>query len=139
MLDHETDSSTACRSRCVALGAEFRPIGRQGILRRRFGGEYLGTAGRNAKVTRSGLPAGGMPRSDRGGDRSEGLGHPAKRGLPGGGEALQQTPDEFRSRYYANFASTPGQTLFSGGTHLRSHAADLAETFMAAEALGGVR
>lgn len=121
MVAHQADSSTSSTPCCVACGSEL-PAGRNPGNARK----YCNAACRKKAFTgktpgqpSSGLPAGGMPRSDRGGDRSEGLGHPAQRGLPGGGEALEDPAGEMRSWYYANFASTPGQDPISTRRRLR--------------------
>ncbi len=136
MVAQRPDSTTA-DSPAVSRAAREFPNGNEAPSSGVFGGEWAGTAGRTAEVTRSGLPAGGMPRSDRGGDRSEGLGHPAPAGFArrrGGPTA--NTGRSFRT-HPANFASPAGQGLIPGRGMTRDGAADTSGHVALVGARGG--
>ena len=138
MVDHQPDSTTACspavsRAPRAFLAPETRGIP-SGVE-----GERAGTAGRTAEVTRSGLPAGGMPRPDRGGDRSEGLGHPAPAGFARRRGGPTADLAGLSGHTPANFASPAGQPRFPGRTMTRARTAHTRGHASLLGARGGAR
>jgi hypothetical protein len=117
MVAHESLNGTADAPSCVACGTE---LSRQKTGRpRRFCNDAC------RKAARSGQSAGLSPTaphhgtpSDRAEGRREGEGafHTPE---PDGSEALADASGSFRTWYYANFASTPGQDPISARRKLR--------------------
>lgn len=120
MVATESAAPSSELSSCVACGTTLS-VRTTGRPRRYCDERCRKRAGRSpdrdSSLPTSGLPGGGMPTSDRDGVLSEGVGHPGFAGVcpsPGRPDktAGQEFPDNSPSRYYAKFASAPGQDGF---------------------------
>jgi hypothetical protein len=118
MVAAQSDNAAADNPSCVACGTELPPA-RTGRPRRYCNDACRKSAGRTKTAVPSSTPAIKRLSPDRAEGRREGEepSNPPETDIHK--TAGQEFPDTFRTWYYANFASTPGQDPISARRRLR--------------------